>query len=210
MSDIQPNRPGLSEFEAALGSLQPVALRCDRDVLMFRAGRAAALRANHRAGGSWFWPAAAICMTCVSLVLALNQISRPTDRVAEKTAPEIRNAAPPSNANQPAPSNTNQPTPSELVELPRMRTTPYKPDFAAGDHVSETKPPRPATDRSISYLRLRDLVLRHGVSAWPAPTATGFSRTSAPRPRPLMPYQYRRQMKSFFPSEAEPLSGESS
>lgn len=73
--------PELTAIEAALGSLVPAQSRIDRDLVMFRAGHAAACSPSRGGRG---WIACAACLLLIALGEGVLLAHRPEPRVVER------------------------------------------------------------------------------------------------------------------------------
>jgi hypothetical protein len=86
-------------LESMLRELQPHAEMLDRDVLMYRAGRASAR--------GWMWPATTLAATALTLILGIALWMRPAPSVMYVAVPFIRNEE--VTVSPPSPSLPNDP-----------------------------------------------------------------------------------------------------
>jgi hypothetical protein len=135
-----PPEDELSETEAALGSLVPARGRVNRDLVMYRAGQAAA-----RPPAVWRPGLAAVtaCFAMVALGEAVLLARRPETRVIERVV-MVR---------EPAPEQAGGPGP--VVPLERADTSP---------------PRAPTATELTDYERLAGQVLRYGLDGLPGPS----------------------------------------
>jgi hypothetical protein len=96
------------ELEAALGSLQPVAVAIERDRLMYRAGQSSARRRNLA------WPILSVALT---LLLGVSLLHQPETRGQTVEVEKLVYITKPAPATQPALHAATQSTRSDLYQL---------------------------------------------------------------------------------------------
>lgn len=177
MADEQDNTGELTSGETAdteklLASFAPRGASTNVAQLMFLAGREAATAELARRDGisRWLWPCATAAATIVAVTFAVLLAMRgePAVRIVEKPAPI--------------------PAPAQASVQEVDSDNPTVDDDARNDDDGIVPKPIPRTTQTMtaispnrgSYLRTRDLVLKHGLEAIPsfAPTR-GVSRDDA-------------------------------
>lgn len=152
----RPDDPGLTEVEAALGSLSPSAGRLDRDRVMFEAGRASVRRSPVR---GVLWPSIAAGLALVALGEAAWLVGRPgADPRSVERVVVVQ----------------DEPAPAEEPRIVRT-PNPEPPDEVVILHRSSRKGPAAWADRPLpgpsdsSPAALRMRVLRLGIDGLPEP-----------------------------------------
>lgn len=165
--------PELSAIEAALGSLVPARSRIDRDLVMFRAGQAAA-RAPSRSRRAWI--ACAASLGLVALAEALLLAHRPPQPIVERVVVAREPAKPP-------------------VEVPHESAVAAKPAApVSGSSANEFALGRTA------YERLAEQVIRYGLDGLPAPAATAWA-PAQPRPAATRQVLQEEIRRAFDPGD---------
>ena len=151
----------LSDFERALASLTPAAKSLNRDELMYRAGRAAALaeRSSVVPARRWIWPTgsslAALAAGLLGLWIGLQSASREARPVADGSG----------NDNAAGVAATDNPAAGNVEAQPVFASPPPNP-------LRLFVPPADSQD---TYLNVRNHVLARGVDAWRSSSARGPS-----------------------------------
>lgn len=170
------------EVEHALAGLAPLPARVDRDLLMYRAGQAAAARgpASVRRG-TRFWQATTGLMTAATVALAFMQFRHPEASskaplvAAESGEPTVVvgvDEVPPSPPVVP-------PAPARIVPSPLLRADP-----------------------SRNYLALRTAVLTWGVETWPTDYREPVRNASQSAPE--RPTSARDLLEELLPASPAP------
>ncbi|MGA2064785.1 MAG: hypothetical protein ABSG86_07440 [Thermoguttaceae bacterium] len=207
MSREKEQLPELTAFEAALAALAPRVERFDREQLIFRAGRASALRGTtrpRRRWAGWGWPAAFAAMTAVAASLLVMLCARPAPNAAvrleqpEAAAPgmaEGKVAAEPSPASAVA---VQTPVDHSLGAVAAWLSQWSAPEPSAGRGPERTDPAY-----SSSYPQLRGRFLRDGEGPYP-PEAVVPAGTTAVAQQPL-PYHelLDRLLQNQTPSRSQ-------
>jgi hypothetical protein len=146
----------LSPLEADLASLVPRAATCDRDALMFQAGRAEGEQ-ERAAATSWLgrslWPLATAASMCLAMASTWWGFSKPpqiAERIASLAAPA---AEPPAVVAKTDSPQSASPTPGRRM----LAGMPYS-QRASWQH---------ATGEARAYLQLRDQLVASGFEAFP-------------------------------------------
>jgi hypothetical protein len=97
----RPDERDLTAIESALREMRPKPAAMDRDVLMYRAGRASA--------HSWLWPAATLVSTTAALALSVALCIQPSPPIVYVAVPSTQNDA--VSASLPSPSSEDEAKP---------------------------------------------------------------------------------------------------
>jgi hypothetical protein len=149
----------VSDFERTLASLSPAASSVNRDELMYRAGRAAALAecSSIAPVRRWIWPTgsslAALAAGLLGLWIGLQSATREARPIAGGNGQAASVAA------------TDNPSASNAEAQPVIASPPPNP-------LRLLVPPADSQD---TYLNVRNHVLARGVDAWRSSSARGPS-----------------------------------
>jgi hypothetical protein len=181
MSREEEQLPDLTAFEAALSALAPRVEGFQREQVIFRAGRASALRDTtgpRSRWAGWGWPAAFAAMTAVAAALLVMLSTRPAPNAVvrleqpEAGAPgmaEGKVAAEPS----PAPAVAAEPPVDRTLEA----VAAWLSQWPAREPSAGRGPERTDPAYSSSYSQLRERFLRDGEGPYPLEAATSAGPT---------------------------------
>lgn len=176
----------LDAFEQALAGLSPTATSVDRDELMYRAGRAAAVveRSSIAPARRWLWPTgsalAAVAAGLVGLWIGLQSAGREARPLAGDG--EGNGAADVAAAGNPVAGHVaaRAAIAAQVPNLQRLLV--------------------PPADAQDTYLNVRNHILARGVDAWRSSSSRGPAGAPPAEPRPAHRDAWRDELPEIRPA----------